>query len=277
MFFDFTISTYQKLLKTLISQGYAFKTYESYARSKSIMTTDRDNGKDYTNLEAFIILRHDIDDLPLNALNFAQIQSSLGIVGTYYFRMIPKTFIVNIIQEISALGHEIGYHYETMDTCRGDVDKAYDEFCRNLEILRDIAPVTTISMHGSPISKHDNREIWYKYDYKKLGLTAEPYFDTNFNEVFYLTDTGRSWDGHNFNIRDKVIKSNPITNDTFLNLKYHSTNDIIRSLEQKSFPEQAMLNFHPQRWHKEPISWIKELIWQNLKNQGKRMLVYTGR
>jgi len=32
----------------------------------------------------------------------------------------------------------------------------------------------------------------------------EPYFDVDFKEVLYLTDTGRRWDGDAFNIRDKV-------------------------------------------------------------------------
>lgn len=34
-----------------------------------------------------------------------------------------------------------------------------------------------------------------------------------------------------------------------------------------------MLNFHPQRWNDSWFPWAKELVWQNAKNQIKRVLV----
>jgi len=84
------------------------------------------------------------------------------------------------------------------------IDGAYVEFCKNLEYFRTFYPVKTICMHGSPLSKYDNRDIWNKYDYKKLGLIGEPYFDIDFSKVLYLTDTGRCWDGDKVSVRDKV-------------------------------------------------------------------------
>ncbi len=62
-------------------------------------------------------------------------------------------------------------------------------------------------MHGSPVSKWDSRLIWKKYDYKKLGIIGEPYFDVDFSKVLYLTDTGRRWDGEKVSIRDKIDNS----------------------------------------------------------------------
>ena len=59
-------------------------------------------------------------------------------------------------------------------------------------------------MHGSPQSEFDNKDIWKKYDYKQLGLLGEPYFDIDFNDFFYLTDTGRCWNGYRFSVRDKM-------------------------------------------------------------------------
>ena len=79
-------------------------------------------------------------------------------------------------------------------------------------------------MHGSPCSKSDCRDIWKKYDYKKPGIIAEPYFDINFDEVFYLTDTGRRWDGWKVSLRDKVPQQERWVRE---GLVFHSTNDII--------------------------------------------------
>jgi len=43
-----------------------------------------------------------------------------------------------------------------------------------------------------------------KYDFRDYGIIAEPYFDVAFDEVFYLTDTGRRWDGDRVSVRDKI-------------------------------------------------------------------------
>lgn len=267
---DFTLSTYNKLLNSLLSQGFSFLTFVQYIEAKSTKYKKQRTNQQSDNL---IILRHDVDACPQNSLAFARIQSEMGIKGTYYFRMVPQSYNEAIINEMVELGHEVGYHYENMDTSKGNVDKAYEEFCRNLENFRKFTPVQTISMHGSPMSPYDNREIWKKYDYKKLGIVAEPYFDINFNDLFYITDTGRRWDGHLYNVRDKATKENPFTNPDFLKLRFSSTQDIIKAVETKHFPMQAMLNFHPQRWTNRPVPWVKEFVWQNIKNQGKRMLL----
>jgi len=81
---------------------------------------------------------------------------------------------------------------------------AYEDFCRNLERLRAIVPVETICMHGSPLSRISNLDLWKRYDYKGLGIIAEPYLDIDYNQVFYITDTGRRWDGDRVSVRDKV-------------------------------------------------------------------------
>ena len=53
-------------------------------------------------------------------------------------------------------------------------------------------------------NKYDNKQLWKYYNYKAYGIIGEPYFDINFNDVFYLTDTGRRWDGDKVSVRDKV-------------------------------------------------------------------------
>lgn len=120
------------------------------------------------------------------------------------------------MEEIAKLGHEIGYHYEDVDLASKKIkvkskkneerliDPAYVSFCRNLEMLRKNFDIKTICMHGSPFSKFDNRIIWGKYDYKKLGLIGEPYFDFDWNIWGYLTDTGRRWNGNMVSVRDRV-------------------------------------------------------------------------
>lgn len=218
-----------------------------------------------------IILRHDVDLKPQNSLATAKIEHELGWKAVYYFRAVPESWDENIICEIASLGHEIGYHYESLTTCNGDVDAAYRDFCRNLRMLRALVPVRTICMHGSPKSKWDSKDIWKKYDYHQLGIEYEPYFDTDFSKTFYLTDTGRRWDGFNVSVRDKI----PVYQDEWIkqSLIYHSTDDIIRSIKGGTLPRKLMLTTHPQRWTNSKTLWLKELIIQNCKNLIKRIVI----
>ena len=108
----------------------------------------------------------------------------------------------------------------------------------------------------------DNKEIWKKYDYKKLGIIGEPYFDVDFNEVFYATDTGRRWDGFKVSVRDKVQSD--------FNHFYHETDEIIKAAENVELPDKIMFTFHPQRWHQNKYLWTKEFIMQNVKNSVKK-------
>ena len=263
---DFTIDKYLKLLKSLISAEYNFQTFEEYIVNPK---------------KKVIILRHDVDLLPNHSKRFAILQALKGIKGSYYFRAVPQSWDETIIKDIEEMGHEVGYHYETMDTAKGDVDKAWDEFRYHLDALRKLTDVKTICMHGSPRSKFDNKEIWKKYDYSSLGIIGEPYYDVNFDEVFYLTDTGRRWDGYKTSVRDKVPQQEEWIKE---GLSFHSTNDIInalskpddtRSLEAevtRSLPDKIMFTMHPQRWHNSALPWVKELIMQNVKNVVKSVL-----
>jgi len=58
----------------------------------------------------YLILRHDIDSDPEAALLFAGIEHSFDLRATYYYRL--STWDARVIEQISALGNETGYHYQ---------------------------------------------------------------------------------------------------------------------------------------------------------------------
>ncbi|MDX9907627.1 MAG: hypothetical protein RBS55_13655 [Bacteroidales bacterium] len=292
---DFTISTYRSLLESLAVQGHTFQPYAGFLENPA---------------SRCIILRHDVEARYRNALEMAKIQHAKGIRGTYYFRFLPGHFDTGIIREIAAMGHEIGYHYDDLSHCKGDYEKALMRFEKNLATLREIAPVKTICMEGAPLSKWDNRDLWGKHQipnskfqtnskneiqnsqnpepgtrnpkhYRDYGIIGEPYFDTDFSDVYYLTDTGRRWDGKGVSIRDKANPEFQIPNSKqtqnskskIQNLKLHSTTDIIAAAEAGLLPDRIMFTFHPQRWTDEPLPWLRELVMQNLKNVAKKIVL----
>ena len=257
---DFTLRIYRKLLTTLQHSGYRFVTFEQYCES---LPEDRKE-------EPFVILRHDVDLKAKNSLRTAQIEHELGIKASYYFRVVPQSNQPEIIRAITALGHEIGYHYEDMAIAQGDAEQAFAHFKKQLAYFRQFYPVRTICMHGAPTSKWDGRELWKHYDYRQEGIVGEPYFDVDFSQVFYLTDTGRCWDGYKVSVRDKI----PQYQDqwTAKGWVYSTTQQLIRAIQKKQLPTRIMITTHPQRWTDNFLAWVKELVMQSIKNAIKRIL-----
>ena len=285
---------YQKLLQSLKEAGYAFVTFEEYFLSPGLKT---------------VILRHDVDRKPLNAWRLAEIESKMGIRGSYHFRRAGFSAVPEIISLIAGLGHEVAYHYEDMTLAAkmtgktGDVsveelaESAFESFRENLAYLRKFYPVRVISMHGSPAERIDNRLLWKYFDYHEYDIICEPYFDLDYSDMLYLTDTGRRWDGDRFNIRDKALisshdrkpdffeawKVKPVpgsllnmTNDALdrsSRFKMHSTKEIISMAFSGALPGKLVINTHPQRWNEDVIPWINELYMQFIKNQIKRFIV----
>lgn len=257
---DFTLLTYGKLLVALKECGYAFVTFEQYCQLPADSLPER-----------FVILRHDVDLRAKNSLATAEIEHELEAQASYYFRVVAESNQPEVIGEIAALGHEIGYHYEDMAIMHGDRQKALAHFQEQLAYFRKYYPVSTICMHGAPTSKWDGRELWKHYDYREYGVIGEPYFDVDFSEVFYLTDTGRRWDGYKVSVRDKI----PEYQDqwTERGWVYRRSFDIISAAKQGELPKRIMMTTHPQRWTNFAPLWIKEWVVQTVKNTIKRLFL----
>ena len=248
---DFTLEIYRAFLESAIEGGYALKGMADY-----VAAPEKD--------EKVLVLRHDVDKLPLNSLATARLQHQLGVKGTYYFRVVKESWDEDIMRAMLDLGHEVGYHYEDMALCGGDPKKAIAHFEEWLQRFRAIAPITTICMHGSPLSKFDNRSLWDHYRYQDFGIVAEPYFDLDFTRMLYITDTGRRWDGAKVAVRDKIADG--------LSHSYHATTDLIEAFQSNQMPALIMQNIHPQRWTDNNMLWWKELVMQRTKNVVKKAI-----
>ena len=250
---DFTLVVYEAQIKSILASGYKILPFKEYLSKPEE--------------ESIVILRHDVDKKPGNALRTAQIAKTLGIVSTYYFRIVKSSFNEKIIKQIANLGHEIGYHYEDLTLANGNIEKARELFITHLSIMRKLYPVSTICMHGSPLSKWDNRNLWDGFNYKEFGIIGEPYLDLDYNRFLYFTDTGRRWNGEKYSIRDKVDSNNEYN--------YKSTYDLIEAFNSKKIANKnIVLTIHPQRWSDDFIPWTIELILQNIKNNIKKYFTH---
>ncbi|MBI3158058.1 MAG: hypothetical protein HYZ26_00480 [Chloroflexi bacterium] len=55
-----------------------------------------------------------------------------------------------VIGEVAALSHEIGLHYESLDTARGQIPAALRLFAKDLKQLRALTLVKTIPPTENP-------------------------------------------------------------------------------------------------------------------------------
>ncbi len=248
---DFTLDTYKLLIGKLKNSVFEFYTLTHVCKNKP-------EG-------SYVVFRHDVDRKPENALRMAKLEHEAGIVATYYFRIKNRVFDRECIREISDMGHEVGYHFEDLSSLHGNMDEAVKSFRDHVEEFRKIVPVHTVSMHGSPLSRYDNGELIRKIDLEELGIVCEPYSVVEDLNLIYLTDVGRKWNNSNINLRDKV--------NSKIDKKYRSTFDIIDALQKELNGKKLMLNIHPERWEEDLVPWLRNAVWQKMKNSGKYVLI----
>ncbi|MCE1165390.1 MAG: hypothetical protein LWX07_08330 [Bacteroidetes bacterium] len=223
---DFTLLAYSFLLDSLIENGREFHTIHDWIEKNPKLGT---------------AIRHDVDRRALNSLRTAELEYSKGIRATYYFRITESSYKPDIMKKIKDMGHEVGYHYEDLTSAGGDFEKAIANFGKNLENMRKTAEIRTIAMHGKPVSKYSNIDLWKKYDYKDYDISGEAYLSLDYSGIYYFSDTGRSWVNRsrsNFKDYTGGLAVEGIRN----------TKELVKFIRNKR-PERIIIMTHPERWN----------------------------
>lgn len=252
---EFTLEFYEKLLIAFKKQYLNIITFDEFFSKNFIY-------------ENYLILRHDVDRKPQNALKMARLENKYNIKASYYFRTKPHTFKKDIINEIRLLGHEIGYHYESLTDFKGNYQNAYLDFETNLNKLRELSEVSTISMHGAPFSPFDNRDLWKIKDqksvlFKKFAILGEIYLDIDYSNILYITDTGRNWENDIANRRDKV--------SSHVEQSFNSSYQLIEYINNHPH-NQFIFQTHPERWTNNRLEWQMQFYKDKLINMLKTLI-----
>jgi len=262
---DFTLKRYIQLCYAIKDNYNVLNLYEYF------LDYYFDNEFDISFIEkssksqrrSYAIIRHDVDRNINNALLMAEAEERLGISASYYFRY-PYTFNPEIIRKIKKMGHEIGYHYETLSKARGDYSLAIKLFEQELEAFREICDVKTICMHGKPTSSYDNRNLWNKYNFSDYGIIGEAYLSVS--NVEYFSDTGRNWNGSN-SLRDNLSDSIK-RKDIFFPSK---TDELIDYINIGNL-NNLYFTVHPERWIDNKLGWSLSYIKDFLSGTRKKVL-----
>jgi hypothetical protein len=216
---DFTLEKYTQLCDTIKRLGCPVVTIKQFLESNQPQ-------------RFMIVLRHDVDRALSRAVKIADLEASYGLQATYYVRKTPAVFRESELKYL--------HHYEVLTKARGDRERAIALFDQELKHFRRIVPISTISMHGSPLRPWNNLDLWQTYDCKAYDLIGEAYLSIDYSNLYYFTDTGRSWDAGRYNIRDRVARRQSAQ-------KIYSTDDLINFLTQKP-DSPVFINAHPNRW-----------------------------
>lgn len=247
---DFTLDMYRQLCLALVEAGYRSRPIGDYAEDADPDGRPR------------VYLRHDIDRAPKTALGTARVERDLGLTATYFFRLVSGAFVPEVVAGVRDLGMEVGYHYECLDRAAGDTSRAL-EICRDdLEKLRAIAPVRSMAMHGNPLTKYDNRDMWKQHDYREFGIEVAAYFTIDYTKVRYYSDTGRNWDESKGKMYD-LVDSGQATRLT-------TTRSLIEHL--KTDRRDTCILTHPNRWTNGLVSWSYNAAFDYAALIAKRLL-----
>jgi hypothetical protein len=221
---DFTLKAYLSFLLAIVESGYRVITVRDYLTSGQP--------------SPFVILRHDVEWSPRRARDIADAELRLGLRSTFYFRANTRAYDIPLMLQLQNDGFEIGYHYDTLDRCNGDFDKAIALFEEELARFRLAGvSVQTVCSHGNPrVRKRGyqaNYDIFLKDEglKRRVGILGEAYLDLDFSAVKYLSDAGIRW---NVGLTTRQIEA------------------LIRTKEQPAF----YILVHPDYWSR---SWIRAL------------------
>jgi hypothetical protein len=228
---DFSLEMLKELLGAFRDEGFEFVPFETYWREKPRVDS----------LEKIVLLRHDVDRQPGTARAAAEMESSIGVRGTYFFRVKPWTMNPRVIEAIVKSGHEIGYHYENLADAGGNAAVAKELLEDCLRRLREYYPVVSVSMHSVVFSKWDGRKFWDDHDLAEFGLLGECYRSIDHFHYMYIADSGRNWNADRNVIWDFVQGTPPP-------LIENGTRGLVREIRTGRSIKKVQLLIHPNRW-----------------------------
>jgi len=256
---DFSLDMYKELCRAFLRKGYGFLTVQEAV-----------TGKGFRSRAPLVVIRHDVDRSLSDAVRMAYAENEMGVTASYYFR-VPKTWRDEVVTEIASLGHEVGLHYECLDKAKGDVDKAARMLKEELGACRRVIDVRTAAMHGNPLTRHDNRDIWRHFALEDFGLDGEAYLSMDFSRYAYYSDTGRTWLEGVHNLKDYVPDSRGAT----VRHPCRTTDDLISLITHRM--DNYYLTVHPERWSDNGFQWLTSFARDNVANMGKTVLCVLRR
>ncbi len=206
----------------------------------------------------YLVLKHDVETDVSKALTMARIEQKYGHRGSFYVQAYLMNDAKNIemLSEMQKMGHEISYHYDVMDSCKGDLGKAISEFAQNAELFeKNGFKLETLCQHGNPVAERigytSNRDFFRSEKVQGLYPHMADIM-VNFKEKYgtdylYFSDAGRHFQLIYDPINNDVIKSDD------KNVLYKDTDELLTALSDAC---GNIISTHPHRWTRSAVNYV---------------------
>lgn len=278
----FTYESYRRLLETITRNGYAIHGIEAILAARAAGTLPDGN---------YVAIRHDVDYFPDRAKAIAEIEAERRISTTYYIRRRFFDTNLDMVRTIAGLGHQVGYHYEEVDTHQKapNLQVGRDALGFFIGALLDIDRfgfhIRSICAHGNPMTDVDNRQVVhllrdpevldhlaFTYDRDEIRtkiierLIGDASIDITGRDFdLYIPDTGRF--NPRFNLKDRI--------DDCAIAGLKNLDDLDRLLKDSAH-RRIYMNMHPDRWSGDPVTWLFDWSLDTVKNLLKAVLGKSG-
>jgi hypothetical protein len=278
----FTYESYRRLLETIAGNGYAVHGIEDILAARAAGTLPDGN---------YVAIRHDVDYFPDRAKAIAEIEAERRITTTYYIRRRFFDTNLDLVRTIAGLGHQVGYHYEEVDTHQKapNLQVGRDALGFFIGALLDIDRlgfhIRSICAHGNPRTDVDHRQVVhllrdpevldhlaFTYDRDEIRtkiierLIGDASIDITGRDFdLYIPDTGRF--NPRFNLKDRI--------DDCAIAGLRSLDDLDRLLKDGAH-RRIYMNMHPDRWSGDRVTWLFDWSLDTVKNILKAILGKSG-
>lgn len=231
------------------------------------------------NSKHFIVLKHDVETDVQRAFELAKIEHRFGHRGSFYVQayLMQDKSNIELLKKMKKMGHEISYHYDVMDSNKGDLDKAISEFEENRRVFeRNGFHIITVCQHGNPVVERvgytSNRDFFrsnkVKELYPEIADIMVDYKEKHQTNYIYYSDAGRKFS----TIYDPIY--NDIINSDDKNIKYEDLDEVFEAVQKV---DCAIISTHPHRWTRSALEYyIKNFVFKTVKTTAKLFLHIPG-
>ncbi len=207
----------------------------------------------------YLVLKHDVETDVSSAFKMAEIEHKHGHCGSYYVQgyLLSDEKNISLLKKMQAMGHEVSYHHDVMDSTKGDMEEAIAEFAKNKNRFEEVGlSVMTVCQHGNPIVERvgytSNRDFFRSEKVQSLYPDVSDIM-VNFKEkaatdFLYFSDAGRCF---------KFIYD-PINNDICpsddKNISFENLDSLFAFLSESG--ESGIISTHPHRWVKSKAKYL---------------------
>ncbi|MBQ8228030.1 MAG: hypothetical protein IJZ88_03360 [Clostridia bacterium] len=222
----------------------------------------------------YLVLKHDVETNVANAHRIAVIENKYGHRGSYYVQayLLEKDENVKLLTEMKNMGHEISYHYDVLDSCKGNFDSAIKEFEKNRCLFETNGfSVVTVCQHGNPVIErngyHSNRDFFRSERVRELYPDITDIM-VNFKEqistdYLYFSDAGRRFNLIYDPINNDIIKSDD------KNIPFENLQSLTGGLSHEI---GNIISIHPHRWMNSALKFVvKSFVFKILKAVAKTL------